>query len=60
MNRKELSQKDKGKRVSATELKKKEKECRKIQQELTQVGLCCFNMTLLITALSASNSYCIC
>ena len=49
MNRKELSQKDKGKRVSATELKKKEKECRKIQQELTQVGLCCFNMTLLIT-----------
>ena len=38
MNRKELSQKDKGKRVSATEFKKKEKECRKIQQELTQVG----------------------
>jgi len=38
MNRKELSQRDKGKKVSATEFRKREKECRKLQQELTQVG----------------------
>ncbi|KAF6028235.1 hypothetical protein EB796_013461 [Bugula neritina] len=36
MQRKEFSQKDKGRKVSSMELKKREKECRKLQQELTQ------------------------
>ena len=37
LNRKELSRKP-GKKVNASELRKKEKDCRKLQQELTQVG----------------------
>ena len=36
MNRKDFSTKQ-GKKVHASELRKKEKECRKLQQELTQV-----------------------
>lgn len=40
MNRKEFSTKDRGKKISQTEFKKKEKECRKLQQELTQVSVC--------------------
>ena len=36
MNRKDMSGKQ-GKRVSASEMRKKEKECRKLQQELTMV-----------------------
>lgn len=47
MNRKEFSQKDKGKKISQTEFKKKEKECRKLQQELTQVRT---TVHLLLTA----------
>lgn len=36
MNRKELSGKQ-GKKVSSSELRRKEKECRKLEQELQQV-----------------------
>jgi predicted HNH restriction endonuclease len=40
MNRKDFNKdSSKGKKVNVSELKKKEKECRKLQQELTQVGL---------------------
>ncbi len=39
MNRKEFSTRGSSKKVSATELRKKEKECRKLQQDLTQVCL---------------------
>ena len=37
MNRREFSNKP-GKKVNASELRKKEKDCRKLQQELNQVG----------------------
>ncbi len=37
LNRKDISQKP-GKKVSASELRKKEKEYRKLQQDLTQVS----------------------
>lgn len=39
MNRKDINNTAKGKKVSSTDLRKKEKECRKLQQELTQVIL---------------------
>ena len=39
MNRKDFNKDNsKGKKVNISELKKKEKECRKLQQELTQVS----------------------
>ena len=47
MNRKEFSGKQ-GKKVSASELRKKEKECRRLQQDLTQVSI-----------LSAQRKYCV-
>ncbi len=41
MNRKEFSQRTtNSKKVNASELRKKEKECRKLQQDLTQVRAC--------------------
>ena len=40
MNRKDFSTKQ-GKKVHASELRKKEKECRKLQQELTVVSSIC-------------------
>lgn len=37
MNRKDINSTTKNKKVSSADLKRKEKECRKLQQELTQV-----------------------
>lgn len=37
MNRKDINTTTKNKKVSSADLKRKEKECRKLQQELTQV-----------------------
>jgi hypothetical protein len=54
MNRKDLLSKDgKGKnKVSSSDLRRKEKECRKLQQELTQV-----NFSILITHCQTHNLY---
>jgi uncharacterized small protein (DUF1192 family) len=39
MNRKDLNKDVKGKKVSSADLRRKEKDCRKLQQELTQVRI---------------------
>lgn len=45
MNRKDNTTKGKSK-VSSADLRRKEKECRKLQQELTQV--CCVNLSRIL------------
>jgi hypothetical protein len=43
MNRKDMSNTSRKNKVSSADLRKREKECRKLQQELTQVRIISMN-----------------
>lgn len=40
MNRKEVTRGQRGRKVNDSDMRKKEKECRKLEQELKQVQIC--------------------
>lgn len=60
LNRKDINSTTKNKKVSSADLKRKEKECRKLQQELTQVIHFIFLLAFtLLRYLSNERNFCI-